>query len=151
MFKSHHSSCRAFNYLQQTFLLFGSNNCPSFWSPLKWSLVVLSEFHQRAHTCLLLLTLSTPMNSLLMQLQKKRWKSRISNSLPGDWASLVGSAVKNLPAVQVDTGLIPWVGRIPWRRNGSPLQYSCLGNPMDRGSRRAIVHGVAKSQRQLSD
>ena len=30
--------------------------------------------------------------------------------------------------------------------NGNPLQYSCLGNPMDRGSCWAIVHGVAKSQ-----
>ena len=27
----------------------------------------------------------------------------------------------------------PWVGKIPWRRNGNPLQYSCLNNPMDRG------------------
>ena len=35
--------------------------------------------------------------------------------------------------------------------NGNPLQYSCLENPMDRGSWRAIVHGVAKSRTQLSD
>ena len=34
----------------------------------------------------------------------------------------------------------PWVGKIPWRRRGNPLQYSCLGNPMDRGAWRAIVH-----------
>ena len=34
--------------------------------------------------------------------------------------------------------------------NGSPLQYSCLGNPMDRGAWWATVHGVAKSQTQLS-
>ena len=35
--------------------------------------------------------------------------------------------------------------------NGNPLQYSCLGNPMDRGAWWAAVHGVAKSRIQLSD
>ena len=45
----------------------------------------------------------------------------------------------------------PWVGKIPWRREGLPLQYSCLGNPMDRGAWRATVHGVTKNQTRLSD
>ena len=44
----------------------------------------------------------------------------------------------------------PWVGKIPWKRNGNPLQYSCLGNPMDRGAWQATIHGVTKSQTQLS-
>ena len=35
--------------------------------------------------------------------------------------------------------------------NGTPLQYSCLENPMDGGAWKAAVHGVAKSQTQLSD
>ena len=35
--------------------------------------------------------------------------------------------------------------------NGTPLQYSCLENPMDRGARWAAVHGIAKSQTRLSD
>ena len=35
--------------------------------------------------------------------------------------------------------------------NGSPLQYSCLGNPMDGGAWQASVHGVVKSQTRLSD
>ena len=35
--------------------------------------------------------------------------------------------------------------------SGTPLQYSCLDNPMDRGAWWAAVHGVAKSQTQLSD
>ena len=35
--------------------------------------------------------------------------------------------------------------------NGTPLQYSCLVNPMDGGAWRAAVHGVAKSQTRLSD
>ena len=35
--------------------------------------------------------------------------------------------------------------------NGTPLQYSCLENPMDRGAWKAAVHGVAKSQAWLKD
>ena len=50
-----------------------------------------------------------------------------------------------------DAGSIPGSGRSPGERNGSPCQYSCLKNPMDRGAWRATVHGVAKSQTQLSD
>ena len=43
-----------------------------------------------------------------------------------------------------DVGLIPGLGRFPGEGNGYPLQYSCLGNPMDRGAQRATVHGVAR-------
>ena len=42
-------------------------------------------------------------------------------------------------------GLIPGWGRFPREGNGNPLQYSCLGNPMDRGTWRATIHGVAES------
>ena len=42
------------------------------------------------------------------------------------------------------TGSIPRMGRSPGEENGNPLQYSCLGNPMDRGAWWAIVHEVAK-------
>ena len=48
-------------------------------------------------------------------------------------------------------GLIPELGRSPGEGNGNPLQYSCQGNPTDRGTRRATVRGVAKSQTQLSN
>ena len=54
------------------------------------------------------------------------------------------SVVKNLPANVGDLGLIPGSGRSPEEGNGNPLQYSCLGNPMDRGAWWAIVHGVTK-------
>ena len=57
---------------------------------------------------------------------------------PGD------SVVKNLPANVGNLGLIPGSGRSPGEGNGNPLQYSCLGNPMDRGAWRAIGHGVTK-------
>ena len=40
--------------------------------------------------------------------------------------------VKNPPANAGDAGLIPWSGRSPGEGNGNSLQYSCLGNPMDR-------------------
>ena len=55
-----------------------------------------------------------------------------------------GSVVKNLPANAGDMGLIPDLGTSPGEGNGNPLQYSCLGNPMDRGAWQATVHGVAK-------
>ena len=45
----------------------------------------------------------------------------------------------------VDLGLIPESGRCPGGRNGNPLQYSCLGNFMDRGAWSATVHEVTKS------
>ena len=39
----------------------------------------------------------------------------------------------------------PWVGKIPWRRHGNPLQSSCLENPVDRGAWQATVHRVTQS------
>ena len=50
-----------------------------------------------------------------------------------------------------DQGLIPKLGRSPGEGNDYPLQYSCLENSMDRGAWWATVHGVAKSQTQVSD
>ena len=47
------------------------------------------------------------------------------------WAPLVAQKVKNLPD---NAGEIPGAGRSPAGGNGNPLQYSCLGNPMDRGA-----------------
>ena len=67
-------------------------------------------------------------------------------------ASLVAPVVKNLPANAGDirdAGLIPGSGRSPGGGHGSPLQYSCLENPMDRGAWRATVYGVTKSQTRL--
>ena len=64
-----------------------------------------------------------------------------------------GSVVKNPPANAGnarDLGLIPGLGRSPGEGNGYPLQYSCLETPMDRGKGQTTVHGVAKSQTQLS-
>ena len=49
-----------------------------------------------------------------------------------------------------DPGSIPGLGR-SGEGNGNPLQYSCLENPKDRGAWKATVHGVTKSQTQLSN
>ena len=68
-------------------------------------------------------------------------------------ASQVAQGIKKPPEITGapgDTDLTPGSGRSPGGGNGTPLQYSCLGNPIDRGAWRATVHGVAKSQTQLS-
>ena len=57
--------------------------------------------------------------------------------------------VKNPPANAGYVGSVLGLGRSPREGNGNPLQYSCLGNLVDRGAWRAIVHGVTKSWTQL--
>ena len=64
-----------------------------------------------------------------------------------------GMLLKNPPANAGDTGdsgSIPGSGRSSGGGNSNPLQYSCLGNPMDRGDWWATVYGVAKIRTQLS-
>ena len=56
-----------------------------------------------------------------------------------------GSLVKNPPTNSGDLGSVPGSGRSPGEGSGNPLQYSCLGNPMDRGAWQATVHGVSES------
>ena len=68
-----------------------------------------------------------------------------NSGLPG------GSDGKACACNAGDLGLIPVSGRSPGERNGNPLQYSCLENPMNRGAWQVIVHGVTKSQTWLSD
>ena len=63
---------------------------------------------------------------------------------PAWQVSLVTQMVKNLPTNAGDAGSIPQVGRSPGEGNDSPLQYSCLGNPVDRGTWWATVQGVAR-------
>ena len=54
--------------------------------------------------------------------------------------------VKNPPVNAEDAGSILGLGRSPGEGNGDSCQYSCLGNPVDRGAWHATVHGVAKSR-----
>ena len=66
-------------------------------------------------------------------------------------ASPVAQSVNNPPTMKEtacnagDPVSIPGLGRSPGEGNGNPLQYSCLGNPMNRGARWVTVHGVAES------
>ena len=82
--------------------------------------------------------------SLSWQNQNKALRESLSNtesSLP--WASQVAIVVKNTPANAGDTrdaGSISGSGRSPGGGHGSPLEYSCPENPMDRETWRATVH-----------
>ena len=86
-------------------------------------------------------------------------------------ASQVALVVKKPPAGHRRRGSSPWVGKIPCRRarqptpgeetgdagsipgpgSGTPLQCSCLENPIDRGTWQATAHGVTNSWTQMSD
>ena len=60
------------------------------------------------------------------------------------WGFPGGSVVKNLPANAGDAGSIPGLGGSPGEGRGNPLQYSCLGNSMDRGPDRLQFMGSQK-------
>ena len=60
------------------------------------------------------------------------------------------SVVRNSPSNAGDAHSIPGSGRYSGEGNGNPLQYSFLGNPMDRGAWRATVHGVARVGHDLA-
>ena len=90
------------------------------------------------------------------------WPSKKPVSRPGRWPQApgftsgslggfpVGSDGKESACNAGNLSLVPGLGRSPGEGNGSPLQYSCLENPMERGAWRATVCGVAKSQTRLS-
>ena len=62
------------------------------------------------------------------------------------WGFTGGPAIKNPPANAGDAGSILGSGGSPREGNGTPLQYSCLENPMDREAWWATVHGDTKNQ-----
>ena len=72
----------------------------------------------------------------------QNWKQ---NSFPGD------SVVKNFPVTGEDANSISGSGRSPGEGNGRPLQYSCLGNPLEREAWWATDHEVTKSWTQLNN
>ena len=81
---------------------------------------------------------------------KKPWSLPFCMTPFLKYTSLEINKKKNSPGNARDVGSIPGLGRSPGVRNGTPLQYSCLGNPVDRGAWWAAVHGAAKSQIQLN-
>ena len=75
---------------------------------------------------------------------RESWQSLVLRPSYIPMGFLIGPVVKNLPFNAGDTGLSPGSGRSPRKGNGNPLQYSCLENPLDRGTWWATVHGVTK-------
>ena len=78
-------------------------------------------------------------------------RARVGTSLGPTSGFPIGSVHKESACNAGDLGSIPGSGRSPGEGNGNPLQYSCLENPMDRGTGQATVHGIAKSQTRLCD
>ena len=71
--------------------------------------------------------------------------SSLETRRPFLWSGFPGGSVKKSACTARDPGPILGLGRSPGEVSGNSLQYSCLGNPMDRGAWWAAVHGVAKS------
>ena len=94
----------------------------------------------------------TQVRSLVGELRSYKWCDLAKIHI---WRGFPGSSVVKNPLANAgdagDGGSIPRLGRCLGGGNGNPLQYSCLGNPMDRGAWWATVHGVTKSQTRLSD
>ena len=80
--------------------------------------------------------------------QRPHDKMEIRSPRTGMTASPV-AVVKSPPSRAGGMGSVPGLGRSPGEGSGNPHQYSCLGNPMDRGAWWAIVHGGHKSRTQL--
>ena len=80
--------------------------------------------------------------SSLLETDEKRRTSQV--------ALVVKKLLANAEDIK-DACSIPGLGRCPGGGHGNPLQYSYLKNPMNRGTWRAMVHGVAKSWTRLSD
>ena len=79
-------------------------------------------------------------DTLLFKLKSAMIKLGLGQSRLPRWLR----SKKNLPADTGDVGSIPVPGRSPGEGSGNPLQYSCLGNPMDRRAWRTTVHGGSK-------
>ena len=73
--------------------------------------------------------------------QNREYSQYFIITIKGIWVSLTAQLVKNLPVMQENQ---VWSGRSPGEGNGNPLQYSCLKNPMDRGTWQARVQGVTR-------
>ena len=107
---------------------------------------------------------SFPMNRLFASSRQKYWRFNFSISLSNehsgwiffriDWFDLiiVQGTLKSLPQHHYSrASILRYSAFFIGEGNGSPFQYSCLENPMDRGAWQATVHGVTKSQTWLSD
>ena len=114
-----------------------------------------------ANVCWCHISLYSPPLCLIFHMYKY-WLQKVRKRIKWDnpswvgeggtnWESSVGgSDVKESACNVGDPGSIPGWGRSPGEGNGNPFQYSCLENPKDGGAWQATVHGVTKSETQLS-
>ena len=133
------------------------------WRPLTWR--YLSRCHvikiiKKAHGCQTHQQLSTILNLHLdIQCGDRPQPGSESRSLVSVRSSLrkvsislpCGSDGKESACNAEGPGLIPGSGRSPGERNGYPLQYSCLGNSMDREAWQITLSGVTQSWTQVID
>ena len=84
------------------------------------------------------------LNALTTNSDRKKCEVKISTINP--WGFPGGSDGKESACKAGDLGLIPGSGRSPGEGNGNPLQYSCLGNPVDRGALWASPWGHGESE-----
>ena len=73
-----------------------------------------------------------------------KWLSTVPAEYYSTWVFPGGASGKEPACSAGDPGSIPGPGRSPGEGNVNPLQYSCLGNPMDRGAWQATLHGASK-------
>ena len=84
-------------------------------------------------------------------LSRKKIQLAVGSIIPGLPRQLSGKEPTCNSGARGDVGSIPESGRSPGGGHGNSLQYSCLGNPMDRGAWHAPVYGVAKSRTRRSN
>ena len=94
-------------------------------SQVRWELMRVTAFLQSHRESI---KFTSPVNVRTQDFLQKRNPMLLSQY---PWASLAAQLVKNLPAMR-ETWFDPWVGKIPWRREGYPLQYSGLENGSSR-------------------
>ena len=101
------------------------------------------------HSSILAWRIPWTVQSIWLQRVRHKWVIFIIYLSIGNYNFPGVSVVTNLPSNAGDAGLIPASGRSTGKGNGNPLQYSYLGNPMDRGTWWATVHGIAKRVRNI--
>ena len=107
--------------------------------------LLVAAFTSKSSVCFITKSVSGNITYIILT----SWRIKHTNSLIR--ASLVAQKVKNPPAMQeTRVWSLGWEDS-PGERNSNPFRYSCLENPMDRGTWQAKVHGVAKSWTRLSD
>ena len=124
---------------QSTFLKYQSN----YFSFNRLKQILAYIFNSHYSDWLIFLVSTVYANNFFLSCPIVSLKAKILRKIIG---SKTGSAVKNLPVMLVSRDLVstPESGRSPGEGNDNPLQYSCLGCPMDRRAWQSTAHGVQR-------